>query len=131
MSNESKIKVEERGRKAIFLNPQQTTYEVGRIDGCLVNTGKKADYFVSNATKTVIVELKGKDIRQACAQLFEAAEHPSVKPHIKGSLGFLVICSRVPAADTSVQVAQQKARKKFGAKFRIFCNQRELSISDC
>lgn len=129
--NHSRIKVEENKRKAIFRNDEKVTYEIGRIDGCLVTSGIRADYFVSSPDKSVLVELKGSNIDHACKQLFAAAEHSSVKGKLKKKIGFLVICSRVPAASTSTQLAQQKAKRKYNARFQVFCRQKELDILSC
>ena len=127
----SKVKLEEKGRKAIFLNPTRENYEVGRIDGCLISDGPKADFFISSSTKTVFVELKGCNVDHACKQLFAAVEHENVKDKIRKEVGFVVICSRLPSASSSTLRAQQRARRKYRAKFRVYCNQRELSISEC
>jgi hypothetical protein len=126
----SKIKVEEQGRKAIFLNPNNEVCQRGKIDSCLVTEGIRADYFVSNSTKSILVELKGCNIAHACDQLFAAVEHQNVRPLLKDKIGFVVICTRVPAATTATQLAQQKARRQYGAQFKVFCNQRELNFDD-
>jgi hypothetical protein len=45
---DSKPKVEENGRKAIFLNPERVSIKKVRVDGCLIKEdGLKADYIVS------------------------------------------------------------------------------------
>ncbi len=127
----SKIKVEENRKKVVFLNKERESYEVGRIDGCLVSEGVRADYFVSNKEKTVLIELKGINISHACEQLFAAIEHNNVKKNIKENVGFIVVCSRFPKASTTVQRAKTKAMSKYRAKFSVFCTRVELNISDC
>ncbi|MGZ9809681.1 hypothetical protein ACXN5S_04395 [Pseudoroseicyclus sp. H15] len=127
----SRVKVEENGRKAIFLNDCKDEFEVGKIDGCLITEGIRADYFVSCQDKSVLVELKGCNVDHACTQLFTSAEHENVKNRLRANIGFLVICSRVPAASTKTQLAQQKARRIFKARFQVFCRRRELNIHDC
>lgn len=125
----SRIKVAEKSRKAIFLNPEKNQYKRGRIDGCLVYNEICADYFVSGEGKTVIVELKGCDVARATKQLFAAADHESVKPHLDGQIGFLIICSRYPSHNTTVQIAKQKAKKIYGAKLIILNRERDVSLS--
>ncbi|WP_289150366.1 hypothetical protein [uncultured Salipiger sp.] len=127
--NHSNVKVEEKKRKAIFLNKAKAEYKIGRIDGCLINDGTRADYFVSGDGTTVLVELKGCDIKHACDQLFAAADHEIVKPHLESRIGFLIICSRYPAQNTSVQRAMALAKKKYKAKFFVFTNKREVTMS--
>lgn len=125
----SRVKVEEGGMKAIFLNPNRSQYVKGRIDKCLVMDGVRADYFVSGESKTVIVELKGKNLEHACDQVFAAARHENVKPHISGQIGFLIICSRFPSLTTSVQLAKVKAKKIYGANFHVYTKEREVDMS--
>lgn len=125
----SKIKIEEMKRKAIFLNPNKVDYIKGKIDGCLVDDGIRADYFISGEGKSVLVELKGCNIAHGCEQLFSAAEHKKVRPYLTGKLGFLMICSRFPSHDTSVQLAMSKAKRKYGAKFLVLTKEREVDMS--
>lgn len=126
----SKVKVEENGRKVIFDNPARSEFQRGRIDECLVTSGIRADYFVNGEGKSILIELKGCDLKHACEQLFAAVEHKNVKPHLSGKIGFIIMCSRFPRADTSVQLAQQKARKKYGAKFNVFSKSRVIKMSE-
>jgi hypothetical protein len=45
---DTKPKVEESGRKAVFLNPERVSIKKIRVDGCLIRgSGLKADYIVS------------------------------------------------------------------------------------
>lgn len=99
------IVVEERKRKAIFINSGGDEFKKGKIDGCLVTEGIRADYFVSGLGRTILVELKGSDVGHACSQLFAAADHENVKKYLEPNIGFLIICSRYPAHSTSVQLA--------------------------
>lgn len=124
----SKVKVEENKMKVVFLNPDCSEFKKGRIDGCLVQEGIRADYFVSGCGRTVLVELKGCNVDHACKQLFAAAEHQNVKPHLTGKLGFLIICSKFPSNTTSVQIAQDKAKKKYGSKLLVLTRERTLSM---
>lgn len=127
--NHSAVKVEEKGRKAVFLNPQKEKFQRGKIDGCLVVSGVRADYFVNGEGKSVLVELKGAHVDHACEQLIAAARHPHVKPYLSGKLGFLVICSRYPKESSKVQLYREKIASDFGAKLKIFSDQREVSMS--
>lgn len=125
----SKIKVEEKGRKVVFLNPDNLTYKRGKIDGCLVTDGIRADYFVSGEGHIVFIELKGCDVDHAARQLMAAASHANVKPYLEEKICFLILCTRYPRADTTIQRMMELAKKKYKAKFRIMTNQREIEIS--
>ena len=126
----SRIKIEEHKRKATFLNPNGATYQKGKVDGCLVTEGIRTDYFVNGEGRSVLIELKGCNVKHACDQLFATAEHKDVKPYLTGKLGFLIICSRFPSHNTSIQLAMNKARKKYGAVFLVFTCEREVNILD-
>lgn len=124
----SSVKVEEQKRKAIFSNPNKNPYQKGRIDGCLVSEGIRADYFVSGEGKSVLVELKGCNIDHACKQLLLAAEHENVKPHLNEKIGFMIVCSRYPSHTSTVQLTEDKIRKKYKAKLLVFTKQREVNM---
>lgn len=124
----SKVKIEENNMKIVFLNPNGEEFRKGRIDGCLVKDGIRADYFVCGCGKSILIELKGCNVDHACKQLFAAAEHKAVKPHLTGKLGFLIICSRYPSNSTSVQLAQNRAKKTYGSRFLVYTRERVLSM---
>jgi hypothetical protein len=69
----SRIKVEEKGRKAVFINPARAEYYVTRIDGCLVRNSRAADYMVTKCgVGDVVIELKGTDAVHAVSQIAAA-----------------------------------------------------------
>lgn len=111
--HEFKPKVEENGRKAVFLNPQREEVRKVQVDGCLINgSNPRADYIVSKpGVVDVIVELKGKDIFHARDQIMATIpiwrSHPPFSSRIAG----LIICSRSPASSSDLQVMKSKARK--------------------
>lgn len=130
ISSDSLIKVEECGRKVIFRNSGKANHRVGKIDDCLIKEGIRADYFVSNDDVAVIVELKGCDIDHAINQLFTAVDHQAVAPFIEGrAISLLIVCSRFPKNNTSVQRAQAKAVRKNIRRLRVVCNQRKLDLA--
>ncbi len=110
----SKPKVEEHGRKAVFVNPDRGEVKIVRVDGCLVtDASPRADYIVSKpAVIDVIVELKGKDIfharDQIMATLLVWKSHPPFSHHVGG----LIICSRSPASSSDLQIIKRKARNR-------------------
>jgi hypothetical protein len=127
--NHSRIKVEENRRKAVFLNPEREEHDVTEIDGCVVVEGPRCDFLVSDREKaSVLVELKGADVRHACEQLLNSAVHADVKPLLHGQVGFLVICSKVPRFDSVVARAKQTCMKKHKAGLHIVCNQGEFDL---
>ncbi|MFC3580611.1 hypothetical protein [Sphingomonas hylomeconis] len=125
----SKIKVEENGRVAVFTNEENSKFKVIEIDGCLITAGVRADYMVSKGKSvSVIVELKGKDISHACDQLFATVEHDAVKEIINPQVGFLIICRRFPRFDTFVAKAKTRSARQYKAGFHVICNKGEFDI---
>jgi len=126
---DSRVKVEENKRKAVFLNPLKKRYSVSKIDDCLIKEGVRADYLVSEVgNASVLVELKGCDVSHACEQLLTSAKHHAVKPLMQNRVGFLVICSKYPRFDTIVSKAKQKCMKEYKAGFHVVCKEREFDI---
>lgn len=126
----SRVRVQQHRQKAIFKNPARATYRISEVDGCLVRDGElRCDYLVSEAgAVSVLVELKGGDVDHACDQLLASVEHAKVKPLLEGKIGFLIVCSRYPRIDTTVQRAKQKCAAKYKAGFHVVCGRRELEI---
>lgn len=125
-----KIVVAENGRKANVLNPQEKVFRRIQVDGCLVNQETIADWIVSEVgVASVIVELKGSDVKKACRQLMATLKHQDCIPWLEEKIGFLVVCSRVPSFDTSIARAKLEARKQ-GVLLTIKCNKHECGMSD-
>lgn len=129
ISKNSRVKVEENGRKAVFINDTRSEYKVTTIDNCLITEGVRADFLVSKVGSTsVLVELKGCDIKHACDQLLSSAEREEVRQLLEASIGFVIVCRRYPRFDTYVARAKARSAKQFKAGFHIVCDQRELYI---
>lgn len=127
----SKVRVEENGRKAVFRNETNVDYEVSKIDSCVVTSGPRADYLVTElGVASVIVELKGRDVAHALEQIFASVAHSDVKKLLEDRIGFLVVCSRYPRFDTFVMRAKTKAAQQFKAGLHIVTNRCETDISE-
>lgn len=126
----SRVKVEENKRKAVFRNDDRREYEVTNIDGCLIKNERTCDKLVARCDDfSVLVELKGVGVDYACSQLFAAVEDRRVKPLLKSTTGFLVVCSKFPRFDTKVRKAKERAAKQYGSGFHVVCNQGEFDIA--
>ena len=69
------IVLKEGGRSARFLNQSRKTYEVGKVDGCLITDPvPKCDGFVRDSKNIFLVELKGKDVPHAVKQIVNTAK---------------------------------------------------------
>jgi hypothetical protein len=126
--NDSKIKVAEKGKSVIFLNPQRVEFKRIKVDNCLVKTGSRADWIISKTGGvSVIVELKGRDVGHAIEQLFATLTHIDCTDWLNYPTKLLVICAKYPSFDTKVARAQVRARK-LGTTLKIVCRSLECSI---
>src|SRR5579862_4583819 len=71
----SRIKFEERGRIAIFVNPDRAVYLRVRIDDCEITTGSRADWLIRKGDADVVLELKGRDVDHALDQVVATARY--------------------------------------------------------
>ncbi|MGA7829555.1 MAG: hypothetical protein WCA21_01165 [Terracidiphilus sp.] len=111
---DSRTKVEENGRKAIFLNPENAPIKKVRIDGCLiVGDTRRADFIVSKpGVVDVIVELKGKDIYHAKDQIVATLSFWKTYPPFSEKIAGLIICSRSPMSSSELQVMKAKVQNQ-------------------
>jgi hypothetical protein len=110
---DSKPKVEENGRKAVFLNPKREQVKIVHVDGCLIKgSARRADYIVSKPKIVdVIVELKGKGIYHARDQIMATLPLWRSQPPFSSQIAALIVCSKSPASASELQVMKAKARK--------------------
>jgi hypothetical protein len=111
--HDSRPKVEENGRKAVFLNLQNDEVRIIRVDNCLITgSSRRADYIMSRpGLVDVIVELKGKDIFHARDQILATLPVWLSNPPFSSKIVGLIICSKSPASSSELQVMISKARK--------------------
>ncbi|MBB6219990.1 hypothetical protein [Rhizobium leguminosarum] len=116
----SNVKVEEKGRKAIFRNPLNTAHDKIQMDGCVVRNSTAADWVVTKTeVGTIIVELKGKDVEhgaqqvEATARLLKQMEYPVVQ------LAALIVSTSYPKASSTIQKAQQRFFRNFGGPLHV------------
>jgi hypothetical protein len=125
----SRIKVEENKVKAVFRNDERSNFEVTQIDDFVVKDGVRCDKLVSRCDDiSILVELKGSDVSHAKDQLFSSATNNDVQLLLKGTVGFLVVCTKYPKFDTFVKKAKDRAAKEFGTGFHVVKNMGEFNI---
>jgi len=120
----SRVKVEENGRVATFINEDRSVFHKVKVDGGLVENEVAADYVVVKACiGSVIVELKGTDIEHAVDQidhtmsLVKSCKSPKNKERSSVSqapVAGLIICTKYPRADTAFQNKLKKFVRKHG-----------------
>ncbi|MEI4517828.1 MULTISPECIES: hypothetical protein [unclassified Stenotrophomonas] len=134
----SRVKVEENGRSAIFVNEEKRTFHRVKVDGGLVKDTLCADYVVSKQdVGSVVIELKGTDIEHAVDQIDATVTiMKSCKaPKAKGRRGIaqlpmagLIVCSKYPRADTTFQKKQKKFVAKHGSPLHCVSGKGEFFI---
>src|SRR3954451_9375532 len=89
----SKIKVDELGRSAVFLNGKREKFIKIRVDGCVVKNSLAADWVLSKErVGDIIIELKGKDVDHGTRQITATAEFWTAKKFRKGKIAALIVC---------------------------------------
>lgn len=129
--NDSNVTVKERGRRANFQNPSRARFRKVKVDKCLVSEGeKKADWIITKiGVGSIVIELKGKNLEKACQQLKATIENPKCKPWIEDKKSFLIVCSRYPSIDTTVQRLRSSCRKQ-GMRLKVVCDQGDFIFED-
>jgi len=113
LRTDSKIKVEEKGKKIIFRNQDRKQFIVTQVDGCVVCNEVAADYVVTKiGAGTVAVELKGCDAAYGAHQIFKTAGFflENDVGNIKVSAG-IVVCGGYPRVRSKIQILQQRFMK--------------------
>ena len=91
-SSSSKIKVEENGKKATFINVAREEFLRTKIDGCLIQNATACDWAVSKkGVGDILIELKGSDVDHAVDQILKTAAWWHKDNRSNGRLAGLVL----------------------------------------
>lgn len=105
-TTDSKVKVEEGKRSAVFKNASRSIFYRTRVDGCLIRNTVAADFVVTKSeVGSVVVELKGIDVEHAVEQVSATVRQLqgcSAAARVHPVAG-LVVCARYPRFDTKLQ----------------------------
>lgn len=131
LKNDKKIRINDAGKKVVFLNEEKSEYEVVRVDGCFITEGKRCDFFLKNTgMASVFIELKGKNIEEACEQLKVTASNKKILTKKEKKNGFLVVCSRYPRFDTYIARYKEYFAVQHKSGFRVIQTDREVRLLD-
>ena len=87
----------ENGKSVRFKNVSKTTYQIGKIDGCLITDHRKrCDYFLRTREKIWLVELKGKNVDHAIEQIVQTT-HNLTEEISDRTIIAVIIASKCPA----------------------------------
>jgi hypothetical protein len=128
-TNDSRIKVEQRGRKAIFVNEGKLTYVRVEVDGCVIKNAKAADFIVSRSDiGDVIIELKGRDVAEAVKQVEATAKYWVDNKHCNKKIAALIVSTQFPKTSTAVLRAKDRFRKTYGTPLHVVTKNYEGSV---
>ena len=104
--------LEENKRKCIFSNPENLNLIKIIVDGCQITEGTRCGFLVLDQQKNeYFVELKGKDIPHAIEQLEATIKQLSSSASLRKTA--IIVSSRHPSNDTSIQRAKALFKKKY------------------
>lgn len=125
----SKIKLEENGKSAVFLNPNRKNgLQAIRVDGCVAQQGTRADFVIEFADRAVIVELKGRDVEHAASQVMATADHWKFDLQRCGEIAGLIVAARYPKASSTIQIKQDEFRRRYLNPLHVVCRNAEYSF---
>lgn len=124
VSKNSKIvfKDKKQPRKLLLINTELVENVKIRVDGCLLNGNfEKCDYLNIAKNIEMYIELKGKDINHAAAQITNTIKLLSDNPK-KGAKRGYIITSGCNLPQILIQNLQQKFRKNYNLKLEVRTN---------
>ncbi|HIE5512656.1 TPA: hypothetical protein ACXNQL_001891 [Stenotrophomonas maltophilia] len=129
-TSERIVKVAEaRSTHATFENDARAEYKLIRFDGCVINNALACDWIVEKAAVgRVAVELKGSDVKHAVDQIAAALQFLKNNGLTDLKLGALVVCTRAPASDTTIQRLKEMLARKFNVPLQVKRDARGLEF---
>jgi hypothetical protein len=125
-----RIVVKDNGRKtATFLNEDEHTYFLTRVDGCVIKNELAADWLVTKpAVGEVIIEFKGRDVDHAVKQVHATAKYWQEHNLRIGSIAGLIVARQYPRNSTAVQRAQQAFARGFQGPLHVVTRNNDYKI---
>lgn len=115
------IKVSEpRSTSATFKNEGQVEHLVTQFDGCVIKNKTSCDWIVEKCgIGRVAVELKGCDVKHAVLQIGAAITYLRANGMGDLTIGALVICSRSPSNDSTLQKLKDGLARQYGVPLHV------------
>ena len=111
--------VKEQRSEVVFQNPAQHEIHEIRVDDCILTEEIRCDYLVNvdEANASVLVELKGADVKHAVEQLTRS--HRELAEHCKRNKFWIVSTTRCPLTSTEIQNLIVRVRRDWGVVLKI------------
>lgn len=128
----SKVKVEENGKQATFLNPGRVVFTRTRVDGCLIRGAPGCDWWIARERKdSVLIELKGCDVSRALDQIQATFMFLKAKKCLTSRMAALIVCkspSSHPRFTTKLQRLKAQLSKEYKAPLHIVTGAYEYNL---
>ena len=122
----TKVKVQERGKKAVFLNESRETFTLVQVDGCVIVDAMASDWVLSKKkTADLIIELKGTDVVHGARQILSTAQFWTNKALRQGRIAGLLVCAQYPRISTTVQRIQDTFARSYGGPLHVIARNGE------
>lgn len=107
------IVVGEGQRSVCIVNDEEKTYNVIKVDGCVIRNETSADFAISRENRVLVVELKGKGVERAVDQVTATARLLQGEEDYCQISG-LIVSKSCPGVTSTLQVKKLKFNKAFG-----------------
>ncbi len=126
---DTKIPVEENGKKLTFVNPAQLAVRKIKVDDCAIRTGLRCDWLIIEPNSVEhYVELKGGDVEHAVKQIVATIREISVDSKNQKKHAHIV-SAHVPALATRMQARWKRDfLKNFNSSFNMKSRQSVVNI---
>lgn len=129
-TTDSNVKVSDhRSTHAVFKNGVRHKYRLIKFDGCVLQGEVACDWIVEKTgVGRIAIELKGSDIDHAAKQVERGLSYLRSNRLDDVRLSALIVCTRYPSVDTTVQRIKQRIRKTYGAPLTVKSDGRNLEF---
>jgi hypothetical protein len=115
--------------KMYFNNPNQYTVQRIIVDDCLIKEGKRCDFLlIDHKSVEYYIELKGKQIEEACLQISKTIE--KISKNMQALKYAFVVSSACPLMTSKIQVNKANFKKKYNTKLHIKNKHCEYLLKD-
>lgn len=111
--NHSQVKFEENQSKFILENSKRELIDKIIIDDCIylkTDTRLRCDYAINYKDKTILIELKGSDLKHALKQILQTIEDNKFTININRYA--VIVTSRTPQFDSTIQKLKKQLKQQ-------------------
>jgi hypothetical protein len=127
----SKVKLQERSSKVVFLNVEKVEFVKIQVDGCIVNDEIAADWVVAKSSVgDIFLELKGRNVEHAVQQVAATLRHWKNQNWFCGEkIAALIVSRQVPKASL-VRKQLENFVKEFKCPLHVVSHNQEITFEN-